>query len=51
MRKLFLAISAFAPLLSGGVARAQDAGLAKPNLVLRQVVEALPREHRRKSAC
>lgn len=44
MRKLFLVISAFVPLLCGGVARAQDAGLAKPNLVLRQAVEALPRD-------
>ncbi|AMJ60678.1 hypothetical protein AXW83_10600 [Bosea sp. PAMC 26642] len=31
-------------LLAGAAAQAQEAGLAKPNLVLRQLVEAMPRE-------
>lgn len=44
MRQFILAISACSPLLSGGATNAQDAGLAKPNLVLRQIVEALPRD-------
>ncbi|POR56937.1 cupin domain-containing protein [Bosea psychrotolerans] len=38
------AAAAVAGLLLGASAQAQEAGLAKPNLVLRQRVEAMPRE-------
>jgi quercetin dioxygenase-like cupin family protein len=44
MCKFLFAMSAVAAVLTGGVAQAQDAGLAKPVLVLRQLVDALPRE-------
>jgi len=38
------AAAAVASLLLGAGTQAQEAGLAKPNLVLRQIVEAMPRE-------
>lgn len=39
-----LAAAAVVGLLLGASAQAQEAGLAKPNLVLRQLVEAMPRD-------
>lgn len=44
MSKPLFAMSVFATLLTTGVAQAQDTGLARPALVLRQLVGALPRE-------
>jgi quercetin dioxygenase-like cupin family protein len=43
MRYLPLACLAFAASLAGPAANAQEPGMARPNLVLKEVVEAMPK--------
>jgi quercetin dioxygenase-like cupin family protein len=44
MRKFTLVVSALAPLVAGIGAKAHEAGLARPNILLRQIVETMPRD-------